>query len=79
LEHTTAKCEKYKAKLTSVEEALKNTNFQHDTLKVAFETIKTKNEVTLVEREKEITTLKDQLNQFSSKEKVMAEKIEAIE
>ena len=65
--------------MTSVEEALKNTNFQHDTLKVAFETIKTKNEVTLVEREKEITTLKDQLNQFSSKEKVMAEKIEAIE
>jgi len=29
----------------------------HDTLKVNYETVKTKNEVTLVEREKEITTL----------------------
>ena len=59
----TAKCEKQKAKLTTVEESLKNMNSQHDTLKVAYETIKTKNEITLVEREKEIAALQAQLGQ----------------
>ena len=59
----TAKCEKQKAKLTIIEESLKNMNFQHDTLKVAYETIKTKNEITLVEREKEIAALQVQLGQ----------------
>ena len=53
----TAKCEKQKAKLVSVEESLKHVNSLHDTLKVAYETIKTKNEITVVEREKEILTL----------------------
>lgn len=52
---------------------------QHDTLKVSYETIKTKSEVTLVEREKEITALKEQLGVSAAKERSLAEKIEAIE
>ena len=40
-----------------MDETLKKVNSAHDTLKVSYETIKTKNEVTLVEREKEISAL----------------------
>ena len=54
-------------------------NFQHDTLKVAYETIKTKNEITLVEREKEISALQAQLSQQATKEQALTEKIDTIE
>ena len=41
--------------------------------------MKTKNEVTLVEREKEITALKAQLAQTAAKEELLSEKAEKLE
>ena len=59
MEHLQSKYDKQKQKCVSVEEALKSLSQQHDTLKVQYETEKTKNEITLVEREKENASLRD--------------------
>ena len=63
-----AKCAKQKTKLTTLEESLKKMTLQHDTLKVNYETVKTKSDVTLVEREKEIALLTTQISQSTAKE-----------
>ena len=75
----TAKCEKQKTKLTTAEESLRNKTEQHDTLKVIYESLKTKNEITLHEREKEISSISNQLIQSASKEQVLSEKAEKME
>lgn len=44
-----------------------------------YETVKTKNEVTLVEREKEISALKEQVAAMGLKEQALGDKAEKLE
>lgn len=79
LERIQAKHDKQKSKVITLSESLKNLTQQHDKLKVQYETEKTKNEITLVEREKENNALRNSLEKQIAKEQDMIEKADKQE